>query len=126
MSAAAPDREAPPTLVVGRAGVLKGPLPSTGPRVGATAGEPMTATLALHGADGREPRVGAWESTPGTWEIEGLGHDETFVVIHGRARLTDAGGEPVEVTAGDVVLLPRGWHGTWEICETLRKIYVNS
>jgi hypothetical protein len=33
-------------------------------------------------------------------------------------------GETVELVAGDTAVFPRGWSGTWDIEETLRKVYV--
>ena len=37
---------------------------------------------------------------------------------------TDAGGTAVELTAGDVLVLPKGWSGRWDILEPVRKLYV--
>ena len=41
-----------------------------------------------------------------------------------RARLTNVDGTSVELTAGDVLTLPKGWSGRWDILETVRKLYV--
>ncbi|MDQ1602784.1 MAG: uncharacterized protein QOE01_629 [Actinomycetota bacterium] len=66
--------------------------------------------------------AGVWECTPGPsrWLLE------THEVIHlvtGRMTVTPDGGEPTEIAAGDVAVFPRGWSGTWDIHETLRKVY---
>jgi uncharacterized cupin superfamily protein len=37
--------------------------------------------------------------------------------------VTPDGGTPTEIAAGDVAVFRRGWSGTWEIHETLRKVY---
>ena len=37
--------------------------------------------------------------------------------------VTPDGGEPTEIAAGDVAVFPRGWAGTWDIHETVRKVY---
>jgi uncharacterized cupin superfamily protein len=37
--------------------------------------------------------------------------------------VTPDGGEPTEMSAGDVAVVPKGWAGTWDIHETLRKVY---
>ena len=37
--------------------------------------------------------------------------------------VTVDGGEPVKVNTGDSAFFPKGWSGTWDIHETLRKVY---
>jgi uncharacterized cupin superfamily protein len=66
--------------------------------------------------------TGVWECTPGPsrWLLE------THEVIHlvaGRMTVTPDGGEPTEISAGDVAVFPKGWAGTWDIHESLRKVY---
>ena len=66
--------------------------------------------------------AGVWECTPGPsrWLLE------THEVIHlvaGRMTVTPDGGEPTEIVAGDVAVFPKGWSGTWDIHETVRKVY---
>jgi len=34
------------------------------------------------------------------------------------------GGESAEIGPGDTAVFPRGWTGTWQIHETIRKLYV--
>ena len=45
-------------------------------------------------------------------------------ILAGRMTVTPDGGEPTEIAAGDVAVFPRGWGGTWQIHETIRKVYV--
>jgi uncharacterized cupin superfamily protein len=33
------------------------------------------------------------------------------------------GGEPAEIGTGDMAVFPKGWTGTWDIHETVRKVY---
>jgi uncharacterized protein len=69
------------------------------------------------------------DSSAGVWECEaGPSHWtlETHEVIHlvaGRMTCTPDGGEPTVVAAGDAAVFPKGWTGTWEIHETVRKVY---
>ena len=42
--------------------------------------------------------------------------------IHARS----LGWAGVELTAGDVLTLPKGWSGRWDILETVRKLYVTA
>jgi uncharacterized protein len=87
--------------------------------------EATGAPMATHGVelwtDG-EQSAGIWQCAPGPshWTLE------THEVIHlvaGRMTVTPDGGEPTEIAAGDVAVFPRGWSGSWQIHETVRKVY---
>jgi uncharacterized cupin superfamily protein len=65
-----------------------------------------------------------WEGTPGSWTVENRPDTETSLVLSGRARITDDDGVMREIGPGDMLILPCGWSGRWEIVETLRKCYV--
>ncbi len=101
---------------------LDGPLEDWGPRVGADVGEPVMSGRIMHDADGVQ--VGVWACTPGGWSIENRPDTETVRIMAGRARLTNADGSSRELTAGDVLTLPKGWSGRWDILEPVRKFYV--
>ncbi len=114
--------EALRTMVVAYADVLDGELTSTGPRAGADSGDPQTSAISFfsgHGVD-----VGVWECTPGGWAILDRPTTETMLLLAGVVTITPDGGESVELTEGDVFILPRGWSGRWDITETVRKLYV--
>jgi uncharacterized cupin superfamily protein len=102
--------------------VLFGPLEPTGPRAGADAGSPMTATRVLH--DAGPLQVGIWECTPGGWSIDNRPNTEIVHILAGAARITDADGAVRELLPGSAVVLPRGWSGRWDITQTVRKLYV--
>ena len=103
-------------------GDFSGPLEDWGPRVGADVGDPVMSGRIFYEADGIQ--IGVWECTPGGWVIENRPDTETVRILAGRARLTDAGGAAVELTAGDALVLPKGWSGRWDILETVRKHFV--
>jgi uncharacterized cupin superfamily protein len=103
---------------------LSGELEDWGPRIGADSGAPMMSGLIFHEADGFQ--VGVWECTPGGWVIENRPDSETVRILKGRARLTNAAGDAVELQAGDVLVLPKGWSGRWDILETVRKFYATA
>jgi uncharacterized protein len=110
-------------MILARAAVLAADrLEPTGRRAGADSGDAQTATRVLHAAGAHE--VGVWECTPGGWEVVEREDTETVLVLSGRARLTERGRPPVEIGPGDLVVLPRGWSGRWEILATLRKVFV--
>ena len=91
-----------------------------GPLDEATGPEMLTRGLTIW-KDG-DASAGVWECTagPSRWLLE------THEVIHlvaGRMTVTPDGGEPTVISAGDVAIFPRGWAGTWEIHEPVRKVY---
>jgi uncharacterized protein len=81
----------------------------------------QTSGLTLWKDDDAE--VGIWECTagPSHWTLET--HEEIYI-ISGSMTVTREGSESLDVGAGDAVVFPRGWSGTWQIHETLRKLYV--
>jgi len=102
------------------AGAVDAELEDWGPLEEAT-GEPMATYGVELWVDG-DCSAGIWECAPGSsyWTLE------THEVIHlvaGRMTCTSDGGEPTLVAAGDVAVFPKGWSGTWEIHETVRKVY---
>jgi uncharacterized cupin superfamily protein len=66
--------------------------------------------------------AGIWECTagPSYWVQE---EHEVIHLVAGRMTVTRDGGEPVELAAGDMAVFPKGWAGTWDIHETVRKVY---
>jgi len=113
-----------PLLVDVPADVLTGPLDDWGPRVGADSGEPRMSGRIFFGADDGPVEVGVWACTPGGWAIVDRPDTETVQILTGRARLTDAGGRSADLGPGDVLVLPRGWSGRWDVLEPVRKLYV--
>ena len=93
-----------------------------GPLGEATGPAMSTAGLKLwQDSDGAE--TGIWQCTagPSHWTLE---THEFVNVLSGSMTVTADGGEPVDLGPGDTVLFPKGWSGSWQIHETLRKLYV--
>lgn len=67
--------------------------------------------------------AGIWEATPGKWRIE---YDEWEFchILAGVSVITEDGGEPRRIEAGDSFILRPGFKGTWDVIETTRKEYV--
>ncbi len=88
----------------------------------ATGPEMSTSGLILWAGEG-DQEVGIWECTPGPsrWLLE---TNEFITVVTGRMTVTVDGGRPLALAPGDTAVFPKGWSGTWEIAETLRKVYV--
>ena len=84
-------------------------------------GDPKaSATLLWKSADGKQAN-GIWECTPGTFSW--IHTDETATLVAGRVTVTPEGGEPIEISAGDVVFFPEGTKTRWEVHETVRKAF---
>lgn len=108
------------------ASILRGPagrakLEDWGPLEEATDGEMLTSGVTLWEKDGAE--TGIWESTagPSRWHLD---TNEFVHVLAGKMTVAEDGGLPIEVGPGDTLLFPKGWSGTWDIHETIRKLYV--
>jgi uncharacterized cupin superfamily protein len=85
------------------------------------AGDPVHTTWNLEDRDGLY--AGVWQSTPGKWRIS---YDEWEYcrILEGISVLTEEGGKPVTVKAGDSFVIRPGFTGTWEVTLTTRKDYV--
>ena len=92
-----------------------------GPLAEAT-GEPMQTTGRTLWADG-DQEVGVWECSPGPshWTLE---TNEAVYILSGRMTVTPDDGPPQDIGPGDTAVFPRGWQGSWQIHETIRKLYV--
>lgn len=66
---------------------------------------------------------GVWQCSPGLVAMTDWPYDEFCVLLTGRVVITPDGGEPREYAAGDALVLPKGFTGTWKIEETVRKYY---
>jgi|SRR5579875_2439944 len=84
--------------------------------------EPMQTSGVIIWEDG-EQQAGVWECTPGPsrWTLDS---NEFVYVLYGRMTVTPDGGEASDVGPGDTMVFPKGWTGSWQIHEPLRKLYV--
>lgn len=96
-------------------------LQRSGPRQGATAGEPEESELELYN-DGRV-EVGVWECTPGEFPSVKDGITEQMLFLAGDATIVDDDGTTYQIRPGSLIVTPDGWRGRWEIRETVRKLY---
>ena len=86
------------------------------------AGNPVFRTWNFEEAEGGL-YAGIWEATPGKWRIA-YEEWEYFHILSGHSIVTEEGGDPVRLKAGDSMILRPGFKGTWEVVETTRKDYV--
>jgi uncharacterized cupin superfamily protein len=110
-------------MVIVKAGEIAGAaLAPSGQRAGADSGDPQLGLKTL--APEATGNLGIWECQPGGWPVVNRPDTEFTYIVSGRARLTDeATGNVTEITGGDLVILPPGWTGRWDVIETVRKVY---
>ncbi|WP_325167302.1 cupin domain-containing protein [Pseudomonas sp. S75] len=97
-------------------------LTGAGQRAGADRGDPQIAVRTL--APDAVGNLGVWECQPGGWPVVDRPDTEFTYLLCGKALLTDdQTGEVVEVNGGDLIILPPGWSGRWDVLETVRKVY---
>lgn len=74
--------------------------------------------------DGRF-RVGIWEAKAGAIAIsDPYPGDELMYVLSGKFALINQQGHREECSEGEGMILPKGWTGTFEVPESVRKILV--
>ncbi len=66
--------------------------------------------------------AGTWECEPGKLQLD-LDVMEFCHLLKGHWVLTSTTGVVTEVKAGDSWIFPKGWKGTAEVLETVRKVY---
>lgn len=66
--------------------------------------------------------AGTWECEPGTLELD-LDLMEFCHLLEGHWKFTSKSGQVSEVKAGDSWIFPKGWKGTVEVIEKVRKVY---
>lgn len=65
--------------------------------------------------------TGLWEATAGTFTATRVGYSEICLFISGTTTVTADGEEPITYGPGDIMVMPSGWAGVWEVHEPLRK-----
>ncbi|WP_235624128.1 cupin domain-containing protein [Mycolicibacterium goodii] len=74
-------------------------------------------------ADG-ETAVGIWECGPGEFTADRTNATEVCHIVSGHGTVTGEDGASADIGPGSLLVLPRGWRGTWVIHDTIRKSYV--
>ncbi|MEM7359368.1 MAG: cupin domain-containing protein [Pseudomonadota bacterium] len=67
--------------------------------------------------------AGTWVCEPGTLKLD-LDLTEFCHLLEGHWVFTSESGQVTEVKAGDSWVFPKGWKGTAEVIETVRKVYM--
>lgn len=86
------------------------------------AGKPVTSTRNDYSNAKGKFHCGVWTSTKGAWSVK-YKEDEFIVLLAGKVKLTGADGKSKTYKAGDAFVIPKGFEGTWETLEPIRKYY---
>jgi len=69
--------------------------------------------------------TGVWRCEPGHWAIAfGPTEREVFTVLQGRCRIHRDDGSHEEAGPGQAIHIPPGFTGSFEVLETVTKVYV--
>jgi uncharacterized cupin superfamily protein len=102
-------------------GIPEGDLPV--PAEDIMEGEMKVHRSVLH--NGEELRVVVFESTPAKAALrEPFTYDEFVYILSGKLILTESDGARYEYSAGDALVVPKGFTGTWEMQGNYREIAV--
>lgn len=86
-------------------------------------GAPAESYITAFDAPNARFGCGVWQCTPGTVAMSDWPYDEFCILLSGRVVITPQGGAAQEYAQGDAFVIPRGFTGTWDIKETVRKYY---
>jgi uncharacterized cupin superfamily protein len=97
-----------------------------GPRSNVDKGDPHDyGRPFVKGALDGSAACGSWACSPGGWDSPNARPStEWFYVLSGAGCVTDPDGTPHPFGPGDVVVLPKGWYGRWDITEHIHKIWL--
>ena len=69
-------------------------------------------------------RAGYWECTPGEFTLHCDGYAEICQILKGRLTVQERDRELITLQAGDTLVMPSGWLGTWRVLDPVRKLFV--
>lgn len=67
-------------------------------------------------------RMGIWTSSPGRWHRQ-IREAEFCIFLEGQCTFLPNNGDPIEITAGDVLYFPENSLGIWDITTDCRKAF---
>ena len=87
----------------------------------------VEATHTLWSSPDDKTKIGIWECTPGEFTADRSEAGEYCHILSGSATVATADGTTTrKVSAGDLLVLPRGWVGSWIIHAQLKKLFLIS
>ena len=99
-----------------------GPLESWGAPSHVLSGRPVVSGINIYTSFNGAFSAGIWQCTPGRWRVT-YAQDELCIMLSGRLVITDSDGKSRRFAAGDTFVIPAGFHGIWEVLETVRRVF---
>jgi len=106
------------------AGLATGEIGDFAPKPTSYEGDQLEASRSFFRSEDGLLDVGVWECTPGRFTADRTQSSEVCHIIFGVVEMRRDDGEIRRLTAGDLLVLPKGWKGVWHIVEQTRKLYV--
>ena len=98
-------------------------LKSKGPRSNADVGQPHDSSRPLTKIGSMS--TGSWWCAAGGWPSPTpRATTEVFYVLKGHACVTDLDGTRHFFGPGDLVILPKGWSGRWDVLQDIHKVWI--
>jgi uncharacterized cupin superfamily protein len=97
-------------------------LPRPQPKPTSRTGQ-VESTLEVWGADS-DIETGVWECEPGEFTAVRDDYAEICQILSGAGSVHGDDGVSADIGPGSLLVLPRGWRGTWVVREKIRKTYV--
>jgi len=66
-------------------------------------------------------KVGVWEAGAGEFHLTNFPFTEYVLMISGVVKVTEKNGTSNTFKAGDTFVIPKGWTGTWDVLERMKK-----
>lgn len=66
-------------------------------------------------------QVGVWEAGAGELHLDNFPFTEYVLMISGSVIVTEKDGTSNTFKAGDTFVIPKGWTGTWDVQERMKK-----
>lgn len=89
-----------------------------------TATTPGLTEATLPVWSGGKIETGVWECGVGSFTAVRDGYTEICYLISGEVTITAEGAAPRTYRGGDIVVMPSGWRGTWDVHTPVRKHYI--
>ena len=88
-------------------------------------GDPRQSGFSTNDDPAGKFETGIWECTPGKFVVDRYYVDcfEFVHILEGKVTITDVDGHSKTYQAGDNLITPKGFKGTWEVVEPMRKVF---
>jgi len=85
----------------------------------------LEASRILWSSEDDETKIGIWECSEGTFTADRTSAAEFCHILYGKASVINYDGNGQrDLSAGDLLVLPKGWKGEWTIHEKVKKLFI--